>query len=140
MATNISTIRVDATKEKVWDSLTKPALVKRWQYGSELITNWKVDSGIRFRTEWEGKVFEQWGKVLAFQSFKLLKYSLFAPRPGLEDKPKNYFIMSYNLTPENAQIKLEIIQEGNRPNAVQEEPQGDNSPFLQLLKKVAESE
>jgi hypothetical protein len=64
---------------------------------------------------------------------------LFAPRPGLEDKPENYFIMKYILTEEDGQTKLEIIQEDNRPNAVQEEPQGEKNPVLQSLKKIAET-
>lgn len=93
MVTNISTISIDATKSKVWEALTKPELVKLWQYGSELVTNWEVGSDIRFRTEWEGKVFEQWGKILEVRPTELLKYSLFAQRPGLEDTPGNYFIM-----------------------------------------------
>lgn len=139
MAINISTISINATKEKVWDTLTKPGLVKLWQYGSDLITNWEIDSDIKFRTEWEGKIFEQWGKILEVRPTDLLKYSLFAPRPDIEDKPENYFIMSYVLTSENGQTKLEIIQEDNRPNAVQEQPQGEENPVLQSLKKVAES-
>ena len=139
MATNISTISINATKEKVWDTLTKPGLVQLWQYGSELITNWEIGSDIKFRTEWEGKIFEQWGKVLEITPTEILKYNLFAPRPGLEDKPENYFIMSYVLTSENGQTKLEIIQEDNRPNAVQEKPQGEENPVLQLLKNVAET-
>ena len=139
MATNISVITVDATKEKVWDALTKPELVKLWQYGSKLITSWEVGSDIKFRTEWEGKIFEQWGQVLEFTPVELLKYSLFAPRPGLEDKPENYFIMSYVLTTENGQTKLQIIQEDTRPGAIQEEPQGAENPILQSLKKVTES-
>ena len=139
MAINISTIRINATKEKVWDTLTKPGLVKLWQYGSDLLTNWEIGSDIKFRTEWEGKIFEQWGKVLEVRPTEILKYNLFAPRPGLEDKPENYFIMSYVLTTENGQTKLEIIQEDNRPDAVQEKPQGEENPVLQSLKKVAET-
>ncbi|MEO7211118.1 MAG: SRPBCC domain-containing protein [Chitinophagaceae bacterium] len=139
MATNISTISIDATKSKVWDTLTKPELVKLWQYGSELVTNWEVGSDIRFRTEWEGKVFEQWGNILEVRPTELLKYSLFAPRPGLEDAPGNYFIMSYVLTTENDQTKLEIIQEDNRQGAVQEEPQGEENPVLKMLKEIAET-
>ena len=139
MATNISTIRINATKEKVWDTLTKPELVKLWQYGSDLITNWEIGSDIKFRTEWEGKIFEQWGNILEVRPTEILKYNLFAPRPGLEDKPENYFIMSYVLTTENGQTKLEIIQEDNRPDAVQEKPQGEENPVLQSLKKVAET-
>ena len=64
MATNISTIHINSPKQKIWNALTHPELVKKWQYGSDLITDWKVGSDILFRTEWEGKWFEQWGKVL----------------------------------------------------------------------------
>ncbi len=140
MATNISTITINASIDKVWETLTKPELVKLWQYGSELMTNWEEGSDIRFRTVWEGKLFEQWGTILEVRPKELLKYSLFAPLPDLEDKPENYFIMSYKLTAVNGQTKLEIIQEDNRSGATQEEPQGEENPILQSLKKVAESE
>jgi uncharacterized protein YndB with AHSA1/START domain len=139
MATNISTVTIKAPLQKVWDMLTKPELVKQWQYGSELITDWKVGGDIKFKTEWEGKIFEQWGKVLEIKSNELIKYSLFAPRPGLEDKPENYFVMSYVLTTDNEQTKLKIIQTDNRAGAVQEEPQGEENPILQGLKKIAET-
>lgn len=139
MATNISTITLNATTNKVWDALTNPELVKLWQYGSDLITNWEVGSAIKFRTEWEGKIFEQWGQVLEVRPAEFLKYSLFAPQPGLEDKPENYFIMSYVLTTENGLTNLKIIQEDNRPNSKQEDPQGEENPMLQLLKKIAEA-
>jgi len=69
-AINISTILIKAPVQKVWDALTKPELVKLWQYGSDLITDWKVGNDIRFRTEWEDKVFEQWGKVLEVRPYQ----------------------------------------------------------------------
>jgi uncharacterized protein YndB with AHSA1/START domain len=139
MPTNISTINIKAPIKNVWDAITKPELVKQWQYGSDLITDWKVGSNIRFSTEWQGKIFEQWGKILDVQPNSIIKYSLFAPRPGLEDKPENYFVMSYVLTDENKHIRLEIIQEDNRPGAVQEDPQGEENPLLAALKTLAES-
>ena len=138
MAINISTIRIKAEPEKVWDALTKPELVKKWQYGSKLITDWVVGNEIKFETEWEGKIFRQWGKILEINPNKLIKYSLFAPSPGLEDKPENYFIMKYVLTDEsNGFIKLEIIQEDNRAGAVGEEIQEEN-PVLKELKLLIE--
>ncbi len=139
MATNRSQITIQATVEKVWDTITNPISVKLWQYGSDLLTTWEIGSDIKFSTEWEGKIFEQWGKVLDFRPCELVKYSLFAPRPDLEDKPENYFIMSYFLTNENGYIKLEIIQEDNRPGAVQEEIQGEENPVLLSLKQLAET-
>ncbi len=140
MARNISTIHINAPVQKVWDTITQPEKVKLWQFGSDLITTWEVGTGIEFVTEWEGTVFKQWGKVIEVRPNELVQYSLFAPRPGLEDKPENYFIMQYILTPENGGTKLEIVQEDNRPNAVQEAPQGEENPVLKSLKEIAEAE
>ncbi|NOU46268.1 MAG: SRPBCC domain-containing protein [Bacteroidales bacterium] len=139
MAANISTILINATPDAVWDVLTNPEKVKLWQFGSDLITSWEVGTTIKFETEWKGQIFKQWGKILEIKQNELIKYSLFAPLPDLEDKPENYFVMSYVLTAENGQTKLEIIQEDNRPDAVQEEPQGEDNPVLKMLKAIAES-
>lgn len=140
MATNISIIKINASIQKVWKTVTEPEMVKLWQFGSDLITTWKVGSEIRFVTKWEGQIFEQWGKILEVRENELLKYSLFAPRPDLEDKPENYFVMSYVLTEENGKTKLEIIQEDNRPNAAQEAQQGEENSILKSLKDLAETE
>ena len=139
MTTNISTIVLDAPIEKIWNALTQPDLVKQWQYGSDLITDWIVGNEIRFRNEWEGQVFEQWGTVLEVIPNQKIKYSLFFPKPELEDKPENYFIMSYILSEGNQKVKLEILQEDNRPGSIQEEPQGEENPILQGLKALIES-
>lgn len=138
MVTNVSSITIHASLQKVWDTLTKPEFVKLWQYGSDLQTNWEVGSKIKFVTEWEGKIFEQWGIVLEFTPTSKLRYSLFAPKPDLEDKPENYFEMIYSLTADHGQTKLEIIQEDNRPNAVQEDKKDGENPILSMLKQIAE--
>jgi uncharacterized protein YndB with AHSA1/START domain len=139
MATNISRLTIHASSAKVWKALTNPEWVAKWQYGSELATDWKEGNSIRFKTAWEGKIFEQWGTVREFNPYEKISYSLFAPRPDLEDKPENYFIMSYVLTAVNGHTQLEIIQEDNRPHAVQEEPQGEENPMLRMLKELVEA-
>lgn len=93
-----SSIEINAPAQKVWETLTNPEMVKRWQYGSELSTTWEPGTRIYFRSEWNGQVYEQWGTVLEFTTARLLKYSLFAPRPDLSDAPENYFYMSYALS------------------------------------------
>jgi len=139
MATNISSLIINAPVQKAWDALTKPELVKQWQFGSTLITSWQPGDEIRFRAEWKNQVFEQWGKVLEVVPFQKIRYSLFAPRPGLEDKPENYFEMSYVLSEDNGHVRLDIIQEDNRPGAIQEEPQGEENAVLKTLKSLVES-
>lgn len=138
MIINISKITIHATPQKVWEVLTLPALVKQWQYGSELTTDWKPGSPIRFTTKWEDKTFEQWGTVIDIQPYTLISYNLFAPRPGLEDRPEHYFIMQYLLTEKDSATTLEIQQHDGRPGAKQEPPQGAETPLLQALKKIAE--
>jgi uncharacterized protein YndB with AHSA1/START domain len=135
---NISQVQIAASLTKVWEALTIPRLVKQWQYGSDLQTNWQIGSRIRFRTVWQETIFEQWGTVLEFQPKNLIRYSLFVPRPNLEDKPENYFTMTYRLTENSNSVSLEIIREDDRPGAIQEGVQGEDNPILAELKKVAE--
>ena len=139
MATNISKLTINAPQEKVWDALTNPEKVKAWQYGSELTTDWKVGSEIRFKSEWEGQTFEQWGTVMEVEPNKKLRYNLYAPRPDLEDRPENYFEMAYQLTEKDNGTELLIVQEDNRPGAKQEPEQGEENPVLKMLKDLVEN-
>jgi len=140
MATNISRLTINASKEKVWLALTNPDKVKAWQFGSDLITDWKVGNEIRFKSEWNGQIFEQWGTVVEFDPYEKLKYTLFAPRPDLEDKPENYFEMEYKLINSKNGTELTITQEDNRPGAKQEPEQGEENPVLKVLKDLIEKD
>lgn len=140
MVRNISSISLQASAASVWRAITLPEKVKLWQYGSELITSWHVGTEIRFRNEFQGQVFEQWGKVLQFEPNYILRYTLFFPNPGLEDKPENYFEMIYRITPTGDQTLLEIIKEDGRPGAIQEPDNGEKDPALQALKELVEAE
>lgn len=139
MPKNISSILINNSRQKVWDCITRPEFVKQWQFGCKLLTDWVTGHEISFSSEWEGKFYEQWGKVLSYNPHESLSYSLFSPRPGLEDKPENYFVMHYNLTDLDGLTRLDIIQEDHRPHAVQETPQGEENPVLRQLKILAES-
>ena len=136
MSKSSSKIMISSTPEKVWEALTKPELVKQWQYGSDIDTDWQVGSEIRFTSVWEGNTYEQWGKVLEFSPHSSIRYSLFAPSPGIEDKPENYFTMSYILTSKDGLISLEIIKEDNRLSATTDDTEEDNETLITLKKLV----
>ena len=84
MVINSSKIKINATPQKVWDTLTQAEAVKHWQYGSDLQTNWEVGGKIKFVTEWEGTIFEQWGTVLEFTPTSKLRYHCLPPVPVLK--------------------------------------------------------
>lgn len=141
MSTSVSQVVVTAPSQKVWDLLTRPEWVKLWQYGSLLSTTWEPGTPIHFRSEWQGQVFEQWGTVIEFHPPHSLKYSLFAPRPGLEDRPENYFFMTYQLQETEKSTVLTFLQDDPRPGAQEtnSSTEAEENPVLQALKKLAEA-
>ena len=140
--TNISKITIHAPASRVWEAVTKPELVKQWQYGADVITDWQKGSPIVYRNEWEGTVYEQKGTILEVEPEKLVKYTLFAPHPGLEEKPENYFTMTYLLEETDGNTTLTITQDDPREQRPQEQVQeqveeAENS-VLKSLKKLVE--
>ena len=82
--TSKSTIAINASASKVWDALTKPELIKQYLFGTEVTTDWQVGSPITYKGEWEGKAYEDKGKVLQIEKEKLLVstfWSSFQPWP-----------------------------------------------------------
>ena len=140
MKTSISKVVIHATAGEVWKALTLPELVKKWQYGTDLATDWSKGGPIVFRNEWNGDVFIQNGTVLLFDPARTLRYSLFAPRPGMEDSPENRFVMTYQLVETNGSTELTILQEDPREPESQEseEDKGEN-PTLRALKELVEN-
>lgn len=136
--TTTSKIMIHAPVVSVWEALTKPELVKQWQYGANVITNWQKGSPIVYRSEWEGTVYEQTGTILEIEPNKLVKYTLFAPRPGLDDTPENSFTMTYTLEEINGQTTLTIIQDDPREQLPQEQAEENENSVLEGLKKLVE--
>ena len=128
-----------APARKVWLAVTEPDLVRQWQYGSDLLTTWEPGTPIVFRNEWNGQVFEQKGTVLEFVPEVRLKYSLFFPRPDLQDVPEHYFFMTYELTERDGLTSLLIRQDDPRPSAPAASSGGDGGPdVLSSLKELVE--
>lgn len=123
----------------MWAAVTLPEHVRQWQYGSELSTDWIVGHSIRFSALWQGETFEQWGTVEEFSTPRRLRYSLFAPRPGLEERPENYFSMIYELTDVDGATKVSFTHEDPREREDVEEESDEENPVLTQLRVVAES-
>ena len=139
MKTSDSTVKIFAPRKKVWLALTVPDLVKQWQYNSDLLTTWEVGSPIIFRNEWNGQVFEQKGRVLEFLPESRVKYSLFFPRPDLQDIPEHSIFMTYELTENEGATLLLVRQEDPRPAQADESTGADEGPnVLSALKELVE--
>lgn len=125
-----------AAREALWRCLTEPALVERWQYGARLETTWEPGSPIRFTVATDAGVLAQWGEVVSVDAPASLSYTLFAPRPGLDDAPANRFTMRYDLAEDGGATTLTVTMEDPREGAV--ERSDDDSPVLAALRDLAE--
>jgi uncharacterized protein YndB with AHSA1/START domain len=105
-----STFTINAPKEKVWDALTNPEIVKQYFFGTNLVADWKVDGMIYFRGEWEGKPYEDKGIITAITKNELLCYDYKSSWDTSEDIRENYLPIEYKLTESNGVTTLEITQ------------------------------
>lgn len=135
MATHTTSVTIDAPASKVFEALIQPQLVKQWQFGKTVQSGWQTGDAIKFIADMEGTVLEQWGTILEIRPNELLKYNLFTPAPGIEEKPENYNITSYILTNDNGKTQIELVQEDNRPFGF---APATLKPILVALKKVVE--
>src|SRR5690349_12882914 len=109
--TGNSTIVIKANITSVWEALTKPELIKKYFFGTTVVSDWKVGSPIKFTGEWEGKTYEDKGTILAYETARLLTYTYWSSMSGKEDTPENYQTVSYHLSGSADKTTLTITQE-----------------------------
>jgi uncharacterized protein YndB with AHSA1/START domain len=106
-------IDVNANPSKVWNALTNPEIIKEYLFGTETVTDWKVGSEIAFQGEYNGHKYRDHCKILQNVPNELLSYSYWTAFFGLEDMPENYSIVTYNLSPIDANhTKFSWTQKG----------------------------
>jgi len=128
-----------APKEKVWEALTNPEMVKQWLFGTEMsVSEWKVGGRIRYKGIWEGKAYEDKGEILELEPGTKLISSYWSGFSGLADVPENYSKVSYILADENGKTKLTITQDGNPTEESAKHSESNWNTVLQKLKETSE--
>lgn len=128
---------IKAPVNKVWDALTNPKIVKQYFFGSDLVTDWKVDSPIIFQGEYEGKEYKDKGTVLEYEPNKSLSYSYLSSWAQREDKPENYLIVSYDVKAIDGGTEL-TIQQTNYDEEKAKHSEGNWENVIDGLKKLVE--
>ncbi len=133
-----ASINIDAPTSKVWDALTKPELIKQYLFGTEVTTDWQVGSSITYKGIWEGKAYEDKGKVLQVEPEKLLVSTFWSALSGLPDTPENYQTVRYELSSENGGTRLTLIQDNNDSEEGAKHSEQNWNMVLEGLKKLLE--
>lgn len=89
------TIELSASPARVWEALTKPELVKKYFFGTNITTSWKVGEPIAFGGSVDGKPHQDKGTVLRFEPEKALSFRYFSIFFNLEDREENHIVVTY---------------------------------------------
>ena len=131
-------ITFNAPIAEVWKGLTDPAIVKQYFFGTDLKSDFKAGSRITFSGEWEGHKYEDGGTILEIDPPKLLKYTYWSSMMGLEDKPENYYNITYELSESESVTTLVIIQDGVKNQEAKDHSEQNWQSVFDGLKKILE--
>jgi uncharacterized protein YndB with AHSA1/START domain len=131
-------VSINAPASRVWDALTKPELVKQYLFGTNVKSDWKVGSPITYSGVWEGKAYEDKGKILTVEPGKKLVSTYWSALEGKPDLPENYKTVSYELSAEGRGTKLTLTQDNNATLEEADHTKQNWDIVLQSMKKLLE--
>ena len=134
-----TSIDIRAKPESVWKALTDPELIKRYLFGTEASSDWKVGSPIVYRGTWEGKAYEDKGLILENVPNRVFKSTYWSGLSGLPDLPENYNTVSYELAPIGAGTRLSVVQDNNPTQEGKAQAEDNWRIVLKALKELLES-
>jgi uncharacterized protein YndB with AHSA1/START domain len=130
---------INASASDVWAALTKPKLIKQYLFDTEVTSDWKVGNPITYKGEWEGKAFEDKGKILKIEPEKLLMSTHWSPRSGVPDSPENYHTVTYTLSGKGESTEVAITQDNNSTEEEKVHSEENWKKVLEGMKKLLES-
>lgn len=135
-----TSISFNTPKERVWEGLTDPDVVKQYFFGTMQESAWMEGSPITWSGEWEGKTYQDKGTIQEIIPGEYLRYTYWSSMGGTEDKPENYQMVSYKLDEQDGVTTLTITQENIKDEAAKEHSEGNWQAIFGGLKKLLEEE
>jgi uncharacterized protein YndB with AHSA1/START domain len=133
-----ATTIIHAPPSEVWEALTSSELIEQYLFGTKVTTDWQVGSPITYKGEWEGKPYEDKGKVLQVDPGKHLVSTFWSSLAGLPDVPENYKTVRYELSPEGDGTRLTITQDNNATQEEADHSEQNWNTVLEGMKKLLE--
>jgi uncharacterized protein YndB with AHSA1/START domain len=129
---------INAPASKVWEALTNPTIIKQYMFGTEVVSDFHVGSKISWKGEWEGKKYEDKGKIREFQPNTLLQYTHYSPLTGEPDAPENYHVVTIILEENDDKTTVTLTQDNNPTDKSREHSEKNWKMMLDGLKKTVE--
>jgi uncharacterized protein YndB with AHSA1/START domain len=136
----VAETQIEASPDDVWEALTDPEEIKKYMFGSIVETEWKQGSNITWKGEYEGKPYEDRGKILEIDPPRRLKMTHFSPTSGDEDRPENYHTIVYELAEDGDCTNVRLSQDNNTSAEAAEHSRANWQTMLSGLKEIVEAD
>jgi uncharacterized protein YndB with AHSA1/START domain len=133
-----ASITISADQSKVWEALVDPQAIKQYMFGTDVVTDWREGSRIIWKGEWQGKPYEDKGKILQLKPEQRLQYSHFSPRSREPDLPENYHTVTIELSGGGRQTTVTLTQDNNESEEARQHSQKNWEMMLASLKQYLE--
>jgi uncharacterized protein YndB with AHSA1/START domain len=134
----VAETEIEASPDDVWEALTDPEEIEKYMFGSHVETDWKQGSPIIWKGEYEGKSYEDRGKIVEIEPPSRLKMTHFSPMSGKDDLPENYHTLLYELEKDGGMTRVRLSQDNNASQEDAEHSQTNWQKMLSGLKEVVE--
>lgn len=101
-----------ADKKAVWNLITNPKMTKKYMFGCEVLSDWKIGSQIiwKGKTENNNEIIYVKGTILNYVENQKLTFTMFDPNIGISDIPSNYIQLDYEILNNKEGTILNITQ------------------------------
>ena len=130
---------IRAPAARVWEALVTPEIVKRYMFGTTVLSSFEEGGSITWKGEWQGKAYEDKGTILRVEPQTLLRYTHYSPLSGLPDAPESYHTVTVALSQRAGQTHVTLTQDNNPTEQAREHSERNWKAMLDGLKKVLEA-
>ena len=131
-----SSIHINNTVDEAWKALVDPEIVAKYMLGSQQVSDWQKGSSIIWKKDFNGRKFEDKGKILEISPPKSLKYTHYSPASGKPDAPENYQTVSVTLQEKAKGTTIELSSDNNASEKEKEMTEQIWAYYFQGLKII----
>ena len=111
-----ASVTIDASRARVWAALVNPDTIREYMPVTDVISEWREESPIVWKSEFQGKSFEVRGTVLRLESERLLEYDHSRPifrSSAIPRSPERYQRVIIELRGDGGRTHVSVTEQNN---------------------------
>ena len=136
-----ASVTINTSRAHVWDALVNPEKIKQYMPVTSVVSDWRENSPIVWRSEFQNKPFEVRGTILRSDPERLLEYDHSLPvfrASGHGHSSASHQRVTIELRDEGAQTHVSVTEQGNKTRRELDHSEGSWRMVLNGMKALLE--